>query len=65
MMALRLGTKLGRYEIRSKIGAGGMSEVYLAQGTKLDWQVALRRTSLSSRIPAVALRAKCRSSYIL
>ena len=30
MMALTPGTKLGRYEIRSKIGAGGMGEVYLA-----------------------------------
>jgi len=30
MMSLAAGTKLGRYEIRSKIGAGGMGEVYLA-----------------------------------
>jgi serine/threonine protein kinase len=29
------GTVLGRYEIRSKIGAGGMGEVYLAQDMKL------------------------------
>ncbi len=36
------GTKLGRYEIRSKIGAGGMGEVYLAQDTKLDRKVALK-----------------------
>src|SRR5437016_6709247 len=42
MMALTAGTKLGRYEIRSKIGAGGMGEVYLAQDTKLDRKVALK-----------------------
>jgi len=36
------GTKLGRYQIRSKIGAGGMGEVYLAEDTKLDRQVALK-----------------------
>ena len=35
------GTRLGRYEIRSKIGAGGMGEVYLAQDTKLDRKVAI------------------------
>ena len=29
-MALAANTKLGRYEIRSKIGEGGMGEVYLA-----------------------------------
>jgi len=35
-MTLKVGTKLGRYEVRSKIGEGGMGEVYLAQDTKLD-----------------------------
>src|SRR5437867_12426368 len=39
---LTIGTKLGRYEIRSKIGAGGMGEVYLAQDTKLDRKVAIK-----------------------
>ncbi|HVS20974.1 MAG TPA: serine/threonine-protein kinase, partial [Pyrinomonadaceae bacterium] len=37
-----VGTKLGRYEIHSQLGAGGMGEVYLAQDTKLDRKVALK-----------------------
>jgi TolB-like protein/tRNA A-37 threonylcarbamoyl transferase component Bud32 len=39
---LEPGTKLGRYEIRSQLGAGGMGEVYLAQDTRLDRKVALK-----------------------
>src|SRR2546425_2197304 len=42
MMSLSAGTKLGRYEVRSKIGAGAMGEVYLAEDTKLDRRVALK-----------------------
>jgi serine/threonine protein kinase len=39
-MTIAAGTHLGRYEIRSKIGAGGMGEVYLAQHMTFDRKVA-------------------------
>ncbi len=46
-MASRSGTKLGRYEIRSQISAGGMREVYSATDTWLDRivQIKVRRAS--------------------
>src|SRR3989440_6239960 len=41
-MTIAAGTKLGRYEIRSKIGAGGMGEVYLAEDEQLRRRAALK-----------------------
>jgi serine/threonine protein kinase/tetratricopeptide (TPR) repeat protein len=41
-MAIPLGTRLGHYEIRLRLGVGGMGEVYLAQDTGLDRKVALK-----------------------
>ena len=41
-MTIATGTKLGRYEVRSQLGQGGMGEVYLADDTQLRRQVALK-----------------------
>jgi eukaryotic-like serine/threonine-protein kinase len=41
-MALTPGTKLGPYEIKSQIGAGGMGEVYRARDKRLSRDVAVK-----------------------
>ena len=38
-MGIAEGTRLGRYEIRSAIGAGGMGEVYRGRNTQLEREV--------------------------
>jgi eukaryotic-like serine/threonine-protein kinase len=37
-----IGRKLGHYEVQSKIGEGGMGEVYRARDTRLDRTVAVK-----------------------
>jgi eukaryotic-like serine/threonine-protein kinase len=41
-MALTSGTKLGPYEIKSPLGAGGMGEVYRARDARLNRDVAIK-----------------------
>ncbi|MCI0355945.1 MAG: protein kinase, partial [Acidobacteria bacterium] len=41
-MGLVPGTKLGSYEVVSRLGAGGMGEVFRARDLKLGREVALK-----------------------
>src|SRR5688572_9186653 len=53
---IQSGTKLGRYEIRSKIGAGGMGEVYRARDMELGRDVAVKVLPSSFSVDATRLQ---------
>ena len=39
---MNLGEQIGKYKIQTKLGAGGMGEVFLAHDEQLDRQVVLK-----------------------
>ncbi len=41
-MTIGVGTKLGRYEIRSQLGGGGIGEMYRACDMKLSRDIAIK-----------------------
>ena len=53
---LSAGTQLGPYKIVAPIGAGGMGEVYRAQDTRLERDVAVKVLSRTLVNDAEALR---------
>ena len=66
-MPLGTGHRLGRYEVLSLIGAGGMGEVYLAHDTKLERKVAIKvllgsATTSDDRLRRFAQEARAASA---
>ena len=49
-MGLGVGTRLGPFEVLSKIGQGGMGEVYRCQDTRLGRLVAIKLLNSTPRL---------------
>ena len=58
-MGFRPGTQIAGYQIESRLGVGGMGEVYLAQQLRMDRQVALKILT-----PRLAMDGNFRKRFI-
>jgi TolB-like protein/tetratricopeptide (TPR) repeat protein len=61
-MPIAPGTRIGRYQVRSSLGAGGMGDVYLADDAALDRQVAIKVLSAKNSGDAHAIRRLIREA---
>jgi eukaryotic-like serine/threonine-protein kinase len=63
-MRLSVGEKLGPYEVVSRLGAGGMGEVYRARDTRLQRDVAIKLVSARSPGPGSQQRLQAEARAI-
>src|SRR5262245_56128214 len=63
-MILRIGERLGPYEIVSLIGAGGMGRVYKARDTRLNRVVAIKIITEFSKESNIRIRFKHEAKLI-
>jgi len=65
MSGLSAGTRLGPYEVLSKLGEGGMGEVYRARDTKLNRDVAIKVLPEAFALDADRLARFTREAQVL
>src|SRR5262245_47734883 len=59
-----IGRRIGQYEIRARLGAGGMAVVYLAYQASLQREVAVKILPLDRSDPQFAARFRREASAV-